>query len=930
MSQQSDQDSIAFVVDDDLAEVQDTQQQTTADTTEVKSDKQTAMPDDAEQNSSFVSSNSDSQQTSVHADNDAELAMQVAVQTLGTDTPDYSKLLDQCQRWCEADKHQLIIDTLEAIPENLRTPEIYSELGRAYNNVAKPDEEECFKKALKCLLPYEEYFKQDHRWNFRVAYSYYYLDQEWLAIYYFAQALEARPGDQDSQNFIEDCRMGLARPTFRHNFADRVRTMWQKFNEHEQEWLEKINNAGLDTPVFNEIGDVLQTAINPLSISIKQNMLKGQNKVDPDDPKPYLIFDLKQNSAFTMILALNYLVRQAPDNIKQNWNLRVGQGADEVESYISKHFTLEQKDLFFKLFTVEETAKLDQESAENINSLQPSELDVYDDRVATGELDEFVLDETTHDAKSNDAVPNHPMQSDELALTTALNDETVLTSEVNDESVLTSEVNDETVIAAEQNTKIACSQETQAQSKSSTGKSRPVAAVISTDDSGIISDPSVKYTLFIYNDTIAKQFEQYYNQKTDENTLLLQELSESVIAMTNQIAGECTVLAAINSFRITGDKQFFDRLQGQAQPLEKLPAALLKRGYPTILTGEEFERDFALTKYTLTPELDYDAFWRFDIFKGESRVPRICNAFYHQDDDIINLMHSNGIAVGFIHYEIASAEHPQTTETSERKELQDKLIAAINRHPDFKVFGKAFGAYNDYIDVLCFGDIFMLFKLVFDCCDEMTLKINVNFGPFRNLPSSNIYNQEVAHQQAEKLASLLNRNHDNAACTNANQNDKADAEQVDTNAHDEHSLAEKVQLSEEEKAHLRANVMAALSTSQIAAEDLADGDLTDDALAVVEGVTDDVLAVEDESAKVALAEKDEKTAKSQQNVAPNAQQKKAQPKRRTAKSKKASSKQKSDAVTAGDVTADNVTTADATTNERALAEDSVSIVIEDA
>lgn len=869
MSQQSDQDSIAFVVDDDLAEVQDTQQQVTEVTAEVKSSKQAAKQAKGDKNASFLSQDAESQSTDAQNANDADIAMQVAVQTLGTDTPDYSKLLDQCQRWCEQDKHQLIVDTLEAIPENLRTPEIYSELGRAYNNIAKPDEDECFKKALKCLLPYEEYFKQDHRWNFRVAYSYYYLDQEWLALYYFTKALEARPGDEDSISFIEDCRMGLARPTFRHNFAERVKTMWQKFSEHEQEWLKKINDSGLDTSLFNEIGDVVQIAITPLTISIKQHMLKGLQKVDPDDPKPYIIFDLKQNSAFAMIFALNYLVQQAPDNIKQNWNLRVGQGADEYVSYTSENFTLEQKDFFFKLLTVEETAKLDQESAENINSLQPSELDVYDDRVASGNIDEVELSTTNHDV----AIQNK-------------------------EELPASRLNDDAVIAAEQNNETDYSKETPAQCKSSKGnQASPITAVIGTDDDGIISDPSVKYTLFIYNDTIAKQFELYYKQKTDENTARLQELSESVIAMANQTAGECTILAAINSFRITGDKLFFDRVPMQAQPLEKLPAALLERGYPTSLTGEEFERDFSPTKYTLSPDLDYEAFWRFDIFKGESSLPRVCNAFYHQEDDIINLLHSNGIAIGFIHYEIASADHPQTTETSERKELQDKLIAAINRHPDFKVFGKAFGAYNDYIDVICFGDIFMLFKLVFECCDEMKLKINVNFGPFRNLPSSNIYNHEVAHQQAEKLAALLHHAEDEA------QNNEISA---DSNANDEHSLAEKVQLSEYEKSQLLANVMAALSTPEIAADALTDDDLTvtDDALAVVEGITDEVLAVEEDD-----------LAKSKQGAAQNSKQDKAKPKRRTSKSKKASSKQESDNVTADD---------------RALAEDSVSIVIEDA
>ena len=42
------------------------------------------------------------------------------------------KLLEQCQKWNEEDEFQKIIDTLEAIPAGERTPEMDSELARAY------------------------------------------------------------------------------------------------------------------------------------------------------------------------------------------------------------------------------------------------------------------------------------------------------------------------------------------------------------------------------------------------------------------------------------------------------------------------------------------------------------------------------------------------------------------------------------------------------------------------------------------------------------------------------------------------------------------------------------------------------------------------------------------------------------------------------
>ena len=46
------------------------------------------------------------------------------------------ELLEQCQLWCEQGDYQTIVETLEAIPAGQRTPEMDSELGRAYNGLA--------------------------------------------------------------------------------------------------------------------------------------------------------------------------------------------------------------------------------------------------------------------------------------------------------------------------------------------------------------------------------------------------------------------------------------------------------------------------------------------------------------------------------------------------------------------------------------------------------------------------------------------------------------------------------------------------------------------------------------------------------------------------------------------------------------------------
>lgn len=55
-------------------------------------------------------------------------------------------ILKQCQTWNENHEYQKILDALEAIPAKERTPEMDSELARAYNNLADP----CKPKASTC------------------------------------------------------------------------------------------------------------------------------------------------------------------------------------------------------------------------------------------------------------------------------------------------------------------------------------------------------------------------------------------------------------------------------------------------------------------------------------------------------------------------------------------------------------------------------------------------------------------------------------------------------------------------------------------------------------------------------------------------------------------------------------------------------------
>ena len=150
----------------------------------------------------------------------------------------YSELLEQCRIWNERDEYQKIIDALEAIPDQARTPETDSELARAYNNLADPGEPRgisMIRRALALLKPHEAYFEGDHVWNFRMGYSYYHLDQEGRGLFYFRRALEALPGDKDTEELIGCCEDRITLPRFRENFRERTQKTWAAFAEQEAE-----------------------------------------------------------------------------------------------------------------------------------------------------------------------------------------------------------------------------------------------------------------------------------------------------------------------------------------------------------------------------------------------------------------------------------------------------------------------------------------------------------------------------------------------------------------------------------------------------------------------------------------------------------------------------------------------------------------------
>ena len=94
------------------------------------------------------------------------------------------------------DKHQEIINKIEALSSEEKNSEIIGILARAYNNV------ENYEKALELLKSTEASEKNTYVWNYRIGYSYYYLDNYLEAKKHFLKAIELNPTDSDSHLFL--------------------------------------------------------------------------------------------------------------------------------------------------------------------------------------------------------------------------------------------------------------------------------------------------------------------------------------------------------------------------------------------------------------------------------------------------------------------------------------------------------------------------------------------------------------------------------------------------------------------------------------------------------------------------------------------------------------------------------------------------------
>ena len=226
------------------------------------------------------------------------------------------ELLKQCQLWFEQNEFQRVIDALEALPAGERTPELDSELAKAYISIAEigATGRPLYQKALDLLQPYEEELGEDHCWNYRMASAYYYLDEEGPALRYFERALKARPGDQDTQQHIDACRHCLALPRFEKNFRERTQEAWIDFSQIEgslRQIMDTDETHQRGEELIKKCGNALKTALRDTAFELGFNGEKYELILSPEGLR-------------SRLFPLVYFQQQAPKSVLEHWNIWVG------------------------------------------------------------------------------------------------------------------------------------------------------------------------------------------------------------------------------------------------------------------------------------------------------------------------------------------------------------------------------------------------------------------------------------------------------------------------------------------------------------------------------------------------------------------------------------------------------------------------------
>ncbi len=171
------------------------------------------------------------------------------------------------------------------------------------------------------MQPHEEELGDTYSWNFRMGYSYFYLDQEGRALRHFEKALELHPGDdpklntrQDMEELINSCKKGISLPQFWECFRERTENWWETFAEMEaqlRQMMDEDKDHTRGAELVAQMEGALNQAFDEISFEMGFNGEKHELILTPEGDK-------------VKLFELIYFQKHAPKEVLEHWNILVG------------------------------------------------------------------------------------------------------------------------------------------------------------------------------------------------------------------------------------------------------------------------------------------------------------------------------------------------------------------------------------------------------------------------------------------------------------------------------------------------------------------------------------------------------------------------------------------------------------------------------
>lgn len=206
-----------------------------------------------------------------------------------------------------------IIKYVEGLEPEAKTADVISELARAYNNFAQAGEIQPLERALQLLDSIAPSDRDNHYWHFRRAYSLYFLDRITESLEHWNKALEYKPEDEDTKQFIQWSHEQLNTLTFYHPFRERIADVWRQFCESESHLRQLCSDGPLSTQLAQE---EIEKILHPVASD------KWFIELSQETDKIHLTISPKgwRMTAFP----LREFLRHAPESLTKHWCFEFG------------------------------------------------------------------------------------------------------------------------------------------------------------------------------------------------------------------------------------------------------------------------------------------------------------------------------------------------------------------------------------------------------------------------------------------------------------------------------------------------------------------------------------------------------------------------------------------------------------------------------